>query len=260
MLGGASAPRTLIKHGVRKRARWVFLTLTLHRKASSSRAPIKRESFESTRQPYTVMTDKIGRRKLIATAAVAGASLTGCIGSSGSQDGDPADGGTDGGTDGGDAGGASETGSLPESGDEQYIQEVKPFESEGREHVEEDVEYKRKPPLSGRHHDGWIEAGFYEERQPAEELVHSLEHGAVVVYYDPNALTGAAESDLRERASTHTGTWTSVIVVPSLRDDPETPYTLTAWRHRLRRSEYDPDAVTAFLAEYLGRGPENPVR
>lgn len=202
------------------------------------------------------MVDKVGRRRLIVTAAVAGASLTGCLGSSGSQDGDPADGGTG----GGDAGGASETGSLPENGDEQYIQEVDGFESQGKEHVNGEVDYERTPPLSGPHSGRQVEAGFYEERQPAEELVHSLEHGAVVVYYDPDSLTDAAESDLRERASTHTGTWTSAIVVPSLRDDPETPYTLTAWRHRFRPSEYDPDAVTAFLAEYLGRGPENPVR
>lgn len=202
------------------------------------------------------MVDEIGRRKLIATAAVATATVTGCLGSSGSQDGDPADGGTD----GGDDGGASESGSLPERGDESYIQDVEQFESEGKEHVNEEVDYERVPPLSGRHSSGAVEAGFYEERQPPEQLVHSLEHGAVVIYYDPDSLSEAAESDLRERASAHTDPWASVIVVPSLRDDPESPYTLTAWRHRLRLSEYDPDAVTAFLAEYLGRGPENRVR
>ena len=176
-------------------------------------------------------------------------SVNGCLGSS---DNSPNEGeGSD------DGSGPPET--LPESGDESYIQDVEQFESRGREHVNEEVDYERIPPLSGPHHGGVVDAGYYEQPQSTEELVHSLEHGAVVVYYDPDAITEEARSDLRERANVHTGTWTSVIVAPS-QDNPEAPYTLTAWRHRLRIDEYEPEAVTAFLAEYLGRGPENPVR
>jgi hypothetical protein len=49
-----------------------------------------------------------------------------------------------------------------------------------------------------------------------------------------------------------------VIVVPS--ETIETPYVLTAWQAMLRMEEYDAETVRAFLAEYLGRGPEHPVR
>jgi hypothetical protein len=49
-------------------------------------------------------------------------------------------------------------------------------------------------------------------------------------------------------------------VVPNPADDPRAAYVLTAWRHRLTMDSYDEATVRAFLAEYLGRGPENPVR
>ncbi|TSA55267.1 MAG: DUF3105 domain-containing protein, partial [Dehalococcoidia bacterium] len=38
------------------------------------------------------------------------------------------------------------------------------------------------------------------------------------------------------------------------------PFILTAWDKMLKLDKYDPRVVTAFLAEYLGRGPENPIR
>jgi len=183
--------------------------------------------------------------------------VTGCLGSS--DDGTNTESDDDSNGENDDGSGSNPPETLPERGDESYIQDVEQFESEGRDHVSGEVDYERTPPLSGPHHDEWVDPGYYEEPQPTEELVHSLEHGAVVVYYDPDAVTEEARSDLRQRANIHAGTWTSVIVVPS-QDSPEAPYTLTAWQHRLYLDEYDPDAVTAFLAEYLGRGPENAVR
>lgn len=195
------------------------------------------------------MVDDIRRRKLLVGAAVVGATtFTGCLHSSGGSGGDDGE-GRPGGVD-----------ALPENGEEEYIGDVEQFESQGRNHVSYEVAYEQTPPLSGPHSEDWVNPGYYEEQQPAERLVHSLEHGAVVVYYDPEAITEEGRSDLQKRASTYTGTWTSFIAVPTPEESPEAPYTLTAWRHRLRLSEYDPDAVTAFLAEYLGRGPENAVR
>jgi len=196
------------------------------------------------------MRDKLGRRRLLTLTGAA--VVTGCLG-----------GDSNGSDDTGGEGGDGDTGtleSLPERGDEEYIQDVEQFESQGREHVPGEVNYERTPPLSGSHSSRATSAGFYEEGRNLENLVHSLEHGAVIVYYDPDALTEDAESDLREWASNYTDPLASVIVVPSPNDEPEAPYTLTAWRHRLRLSEYDPDAVRAFIAEYLGRGPEHPVR
>lgn len=151
---------------------------------------------------------------------------------------------------------------LPDSGDDALLQGVQQFPSEGATHVAtgSQVDYSTSPPTSGPHYARPAEPGFHDEAPPAGNLVHSLEHGAVVVYYDPAAITPEAEESLRAFARSHDDTWAAVIVVPNPDDEPESAYVLTAWRTMLRTDEYDPEVVRAFLAEYLGRGPENPVR
>ena len=162
-----------------------------------------------------------------------------------------------------------EASSLDDSGDAERLQNVERFESEGADHVADgtDIDYAQTPPLSGTHYNQWTEGGFYEEPLDYGNIVHGLEHGAVVIYYAPDASSEAAgtddetaEASLREFAQTHTGQWRSVIVVPNPEDDPQADYVLTAWQHRLYLDSYDAQTVHAFLSEFLGRGPENPVR
>lgn len=160
-------------------------------------------------------------------------------------------------------GGGDQPGELPARGDQAVISQVETEPSSGNGHVQPgtEIEYERMPPTSGTHYVGqWTSAGFYTEPQPLGKVVHSLEHGAIVVYYDPAQLSPEAERDLERRARTHTGDWQSFIAVPNPEDDPGSAYVLTAWEKRLTMDEYDPDAVRAFTAEYIGRGPENPVR
>ncbi|WP_435196449.1 DUF3105 domain-containing protein [Natronomonas sp. EA1] len=153
---------------------------------------------------------------------------------------------------------------LPENGDPAVIQEVQTFPNEGNQHVEAgtEIEWDTSPPTSGPHYSTTVGAGFYTEPQPLGAVVHTLEHGGVVIYYDPAALTPEAEESLRAYAQVHTDTWASVVVMPYPEgtDTGGAAYTLTAWRHMYRMDEYDAETVRAFLAEYLGRGPENPVR
>jgi hypothetical protein len=152
---------------------------------------------------------------------------------------------------------------LPDSGDNATLAEVETFPSEGNDHVQSgtEVDYGTSPPTSGDHYPNPAPAGFYTETPPLGNLVHSLEHGNVVVYYDPAAITPEARESLEESAAAHgDDPWASVVVAPTPNDEPESPYVLTAWRQMLRLDSYDARTVQAFLAEYIGRGPENPVR
>jgi len=151
---------------------------------------------------------------------------------------------------------------LSDSGDEEWISQVESFESQGRQHVEpgSEIDYARSPPLSGEHWGRAIEAGFYSETPELPRLVHTLEHGGVVIYYDPADMTPEAEASLRAWANNRDGTWASIVVAPNPNENPKGDYVLTAWTHRLVIDDYDAEAVRAFAAEYLGRGPENPIR
>lgn len=152
---------------------------------------------------------------------------------------------------------------LPQAGDEAALGDVQTFDSEGNEHVQQgtEVDYGTSPPTSGAHYAREASAGFYEETPPLGNLVHSLEHGFVVVYYDPAAITPEARASLEAFVAAHNDDpWAGVVVAPHPGEDPEAPYVLTAWQQMLRLDGYDAETVQAFLAEYLGRGPENPVR
>jgi len=165
-------------------------------------------------------------------------------------------GGGGGGTDG------IESAALNDKGDSDRLSEVEQFPSEGRQHVSsgQELSYAQSPPLSGPHYSRAVEGGFYENSQPAGNIVHALEHGAVVIYYNESAMNESVRASLQAFADNHTGTWRSVIVVPQENESVEADYTLTAWRNRMYMDSYDAQTVYEFLSEFLGRGPENPVR
>lgn len=56
----------------------------------------------------------------------------------------------------------------------------------GREHhpQETNLTYTFNPPTSGDHYPNWITKGVYDTPRPDGNLVHSLEHGYVIVWYD----------------------------------------------------------------------------
>lgn len=137
---------------------------------------------------------------------------------------------------------------------------VESFPSEGSTHVPQGtrISYRTDPPTSGPHYDVPADPGFYDVPPLAGNLVHSLEHGIVVIYYDPDRLESAALAHVRELTERYQDRWAGVIAVP--RVDEKYPLILTAWRHRLRLQAYDAAAVDAFVDRFRGRGPENPVR
>ena len=131
---------------------------------------------------------------------------------------------------------------------------------EGRQHIPEGTraQYRTDPPASGPHYDAWAQPDFYRQPLPYELLVHNLEHGHVVIYYDPERTPPEAREHLQRLTRQYRAMWDAVVAVP--RPDPQHVLVLTAWRRMLRLSQYDPRLVDAFVEAYRGRGPENPVR
>lgn len=56
----------------------------------------------------------------------------------------------------------------------------------GRNHVPhgQRLEFKFNPPTGGDHYADWITKGFYDEPREDGSLVHSLEHGYIIINYD----------------------------------------------------------------------------
>lgn len=55
----------------------------------------------------------------------------------------------------------------------------------GRGHVQigTEVTYNSNPPTSGKHYGDWVRAGVYDSERDDRNLVHSLEHGYVIMHY-----------------------------------------------------------------------------
>ena len=154
--------------------------------------------------------------------------------------------------------------SLPDSGDQAVVSQVTTQESEGTQHVDRGTEltYEHMPPTSGPHYADWATGGYYDDETapPLGEVVHALEHGAIVVYYDPDGIDPDVRESFRQYGNRYTDDFMSFLAVPTPVEDPAATYVLTAWTKRLDMDEYDEETMRQFMAEYIGRGPEQQVR
>lgn len=134
--------------------------------------------------------------------------------------------------------------------------DIETFPNEGQEHVPVGtmVVYGTDPPTSGNHYPDPQDGGFFDHEIAAGFLVHSMEHGGVIIYYSP-AVTDDEIKELKKLAKAHPGSFSQVVCVP--RNDPTYPIILTAWTHRLRLATYDQARIDGFITLYLGHGPEH---
>ncbi len=72
-----------------------------------------------------------------------------------------------------------------------YVESTKPLPGEktpqeGREHLPEgsELSFDYNPPTGGNHYASWITKGFYDEPRWDGNLVHSLEHGYIIFWYN----------------------------------------------------------------------------
>jgi hypothetical protein len=148
---------------------------------------------------------------------------------------------------------------LPLRGDKNLLVNIETFPNDGQDHVSTGtLKYNTNPPTSGPHRPSAAPAGFYNEKPEAGLLVHSLEHGGIVIYFNPSRATEEEKNSLRAFTKANTGMWASVLAIPT--SEYEVPFILTAWTKIMKLEKYDAKVVQAFIAEYVGRGPEKPVR
>ncbi|MDC0359285.1 DUF3105 domain-containing protein [Acidimicrobiales bacterium] len=113
-------------------------------------------------------------------------------------------------------------------------------------HVMCPVGYETTPPMSGDHFPAWQNCGFYTEPLLDEVAVHSLEHGAVWIAYDPDL-------DVAERDAISALVSTDPHLLAAPYPGLANPIVLTAWMRQVAVERISDDAVTDFLDNQLGR-------
>jgi hypothetical protein len=119
---------------------------------------------------------------------------------------------------------------------------VEEYENSARDHTTAPVEYEVIPPYGGEHHPTWFNCGVYQEELPTEHVVHSLEHGAVWLTYQPD-LPAEQVAVLEEL-----GEQEYMMVSPLAAQD--SPVVATSWDTQLRLDEAEERTLQAFIREY----------
>jgi type II secretory pathway pseudopilin PulG len=151
----------------------------------------------------------------------------------------------------------SEVATLAEDG-QAKLDNVRSVRAQGSEHlaIGQSKNYVEPFPTSGDHASSSINAGFYSREMPKINLVHNLEHGNIVIYYDNPG--DAAMAKLKGWATLYTSSMDGVVAVPS--PGLGEAIVLTAWTKLMRLETFDEAAAAAFMDAYRGRGPEGRVR
>jgi hypothetical protein len=118
------------------------------------------------------------------------------------------------------------------------------------QHTEAEVDYPQSPPAGGDHNPVWQNAGFYEEPVRNETAVHTLEHGAVWITYQPD-LSQEQQAAIRELVEGQTCMLASPY--PGL----DSPVVASAWGKQLRLEVAESPDLDRFVQAYL-QGPQTP--
>lgn len=160
-----------------------------------------------------------------------------------------------------------------------FIESSKPLPGQkiadlGRGHVDigKEIEYNSNPPTSGPHYPDWVRTGIYDTGRDDRNLVHSLEHGYIIMHYKCTtsvenkeiATSSAAPRNddekgcnqrkdqlakIYEKKGKH-----KLIVVP--RSNLDTNFALTAWDYLDRFDSFDQARIEKFIDAHRDQGPE----
>ncbi|MEV8267107.1 DUF3105 domain-containing protein [Microbacterium sp. NPDC076911] len=110
-------------------------------------------------------------------------------------------------------------------------------------HVEGIVDYDQSPPAGGEHNSIWLNCGVYSEAVPNENAVHSMEHGAVWVTYDPDVISG---DDLESLKAELPSSYAILSPYPGI----DSPIAVSGWNHQLKVDSVDDERIGEFFEEY----------
>jgi hypothetical protein len=112
-----------------------------------------------------------------------------------------------------------------------------------------------EPPTGGPHFGVPQRIGIYDAAVPDGAVIHTLEHGAVWVTYDPDQVDEATVRQLRDLAREFED---DVLLSP--RPENAKPIAAASWGRLLQLDRYDQGQLKAFVRTNRNRSPEPGLR
>lgn len=113
-----------------------------------------------------------------------------------------------------------------------------------------------QPPTSGDHYAESAEPGFYEDPIDDGYLIHSLEHGYVIMWYDCDEISQEACAELKSGIQSTIDEFDSFKVIGVPREGMDATLALTSWGRIQELDTYNAQTVRSFIRANRGRAPE----
>ncbi|MBC8507358.1 MAG: DUF3105 domain-containing protein [Anaerolineales bacterium] len=145
--------------------------------------------------------------------------------------------------------------------------ETIPIMADAGAHVPEGQDpgpFNSDPPTSGRHYNQPLDAGFYEEGDPETltdypegYLLHSLEHGYVIFWYNCDALDNVDDcNQLKDGIKEVMDRFLSVKLIAYPWTSIDVPVVMTTWGQMMRFEKFDEGIAREFVQANRNRAPE----
>lgn len=138
----------------------------------------------------------------------------------------------------------------------QEIEGVVIFSDPGKDHQNGPIDYPQFPPPGGKHSGAWQNCGIYNEPIQPEPVVHSLEHGAIWLAYQPDLPADQVEL-LRKLVRQERQTRGEPLILLAPQSELEAPIVATAWQAQLQLDDAADERLPQFLSRYQN-GPFTP--
>jgi len=120
-------------------------------------------------------------------------------------------------------------------------------------------QYNSDPPTSGRHYAEEARAGFFDNNNyqfPAGYLVHNLEHGYVIFWYNCDLLDESGCTNLKEQIKTTMDDLGGTKLIAYPWNSLDVPLVMTSWGRLQRFETFDAEQAKAFYRSNLNKAPE----
>jgi len=115
--------------------------------------------------------------------------------------------------------------------------------------------YPTIPAYGGPHAGNLLPCSVYPDEQSQERILHSMEHGAVVIFFQPDVASGDDITQIRQLGTELLREGNRIVVAPNRQ--LTNPIVIASWARLLPLQTFEDATIRGFVDAFENDGPEN---
>jgi len=115
--------------------------------------------------------------------------------------------------------------------------------------------YPTIPAHGGPHAGNLLPCSVYPDEQSQERILHSMEHGAVVIFFQPDVASGDDITQIRQLGTELLREGNRIVVAPNRQ--LTNPIVIASWARLLPLQTFEDATIRGFVDAFENDGPEN---